>query len=150
LPSGANSPRREPMSTGEFRTSTKILKVDEELGLVFGWAIVSKIESEPYFDLQGDHIPEDAMLSAATDFMANSRVASEMHKGRVAKVEERGSVVFAFPMTTEIAVAFGIVTKQTGLMIAMKPDAEMFDKFKNGTLTGFSIGGKRGEDEEID
>lgn len=133
------------MAADDFQMNTEILKVDSELGLVIGWAIVSSVGGQPYFDLQGDHIPDDAMLKAAADFMQNSRVAGHMHK-----VEERGSVVFAFPMTSDIAEAFGIQTPKTGLMIAMKPDQEMFDKFKSGELTGFSIGGKRGEDEEVE
>jgi len=133
------------MSVSDFQMDTKVLKVDSSLGLVIGWAIVSTVEGQPYFDLQGDHIPEEAMLKAASDFMENSRVAGHMHK-----VEERGSVVFAFPMTKDIAEAFDISIPKTGLMIAMKPDKDMLDKFKNGELTGFSIGGKRGEDEEVD
>jgi hypothetical protein len=45
-------------------------KVDEKLDLVFGGAIISKINGEDYIDLQGDIIPEDAMLEAAVDFIA--------------------------------------------------------------------------------
>ena len=39
--------------------------MDEKLDLVFGGAIISKINGEDYIDLQGDIIPEDAMLEAA-------------------------------------------------------------------------------------
>jgi hypothetical protein len=85
------------------------------------------------------------MISSAIDFMQHSRVAKEMHSG-----ESAGSVLFAFPMTEDIAKAFGIETKTTGLMIAMKPDsADMLEKFKDGTYTGFSIGGVRLDDEEV-
>lgn len=154
LPSDEDAPRRGNVSDRDFQTAAEVLKVDEDLGLVIGWAIVSKVDDEPYFDLQGDHITEKAMLEAATDFMLHSRMAAEMHKNEdgdeeVEKAEERGSVVFAWPMTTEIAEAFGIVTKQTGLMVAMKPDAEMLKRFRDGELTGFSIGGTRGEDEVV-
>lgn len=122
----------------------EVLKVDESLGLVFGWAIVSTISGEPYFDVQGDHIPEAAMLKAAADFMSNSRVLGDMHE----KVEG-GNVLFAFPMTAEIAKAFGLTTKQTGLMIGVKPaDPETLAKFKSGEYTGFSIGGRRVKDED--
>ena len=141
------------MKDDEFQVESEVIKVDDALGLVLGWAIVSTIEGEPYFDTQGDHIPEDTMLKASADFMANSRVASFMHKSgdeKVEKVEERGSIVFAFPMTSDIAKAFGVETKKTGLMIAMKPDADMLAKFKSGELKGFSIGGKRGIDEEVE
>lgn len=126
----------------------KILKVDDELGLVLGWAIISTIEEQPYFDKQGDYIPDHGMLDAATDFMLSSRVAKEMHVG-----DEKGTVVFAWPMTAEIAKAFDIEVHQTGLMIAMKPDnEEMLEKFRDGTYNGFSIGGKRLKDhtEEVD
>jgi cation transport regulator len=122
-----------------------IAKVDEELGLVFGWAIVSKVNGEDYFDLQGDHIPEQSMLKASVNFMENSRMAKEMHDG-----EGKGTVLFAFPMTTEIAKSMDIHTTQTGLMIAVKPnDKAMLQKFKDGQYTGFSIGGRRIKDKEV-
>lgn len=120
-----------------------VVKVDESLGLVFGFAIVSKKDGADYYDLQDDHIPEDAMLKASLDFMENSRVAKEMHSG-----EQAGNVVFAFPLTTDIAAAVDIVTKQTGLLIAMRPAPGMLAKFKSGEFTGFSIGGFRVEDED--
>lgn len=134
--------------TGQAKPTAKfaeVLKVDDSLGLVLGWAIVCKKDGADYWDLQDDHIPESSMLSAAVDFMQNSRMAKEMHGG-----ESAGSVLFAFPMTEDIAKAFGIETKTTGLMIAMKPDDDaMLAKFRDGTLTGFSIGGSRLDDEEI-
>lgn len=128
-----------------FDISTGICKVDDNLGLVMGFAIVCKKDGQDYFDVQGDHIPEDAMLGAAVDFMQNSRVAKEMHAG-----DQKGAVLFAFPLTAEIAKSFGIETKTTGLMIAMKPDdPAMLAKFKDGTYTGFSIGGRRITDEDV-
>lgn len=130
----------------EKRLFTQFSKVEEELGLVLGFAIVCKIDGDPYFDLQGDHIPEDSMLKAATDFMEHSREAKEMHAG-----DRIGDILFAFPLTTEIAAAFGIETKKTGLMIAMKPaDDAIMEKFRSGEFTGFSIGGLRVEDEDAD
>ncbi|GGB00496.1 hypothetical protein GCM10011491_30870 [Brucella endophytica] len=130
---------------GEFATDAQVFKVDEGLGLVFGWAIVCKVDGKEYYDTQGDFIPEDAMLKAAADFMANSRMAKEMHEGG-----EKGSVLFAWPMTADIAKAMGIESKQTGLMIAMKPSSpEMLAKFKSGEFTGFSIGGRRIKDREV-
>lgn len=113
-----------------------VLKVDDTLGLVMGYAIICKQAGEPYFDLHGDYITEEAMLKAALDFMENSQVAKEMHSG-----DKAGSVVFAWPMTTDIAKAFGLDTEKTGLMIAVRPEKEMLAKFRDGTYTGFSIGG---------
>jgi len=135
------------MSTPEkMNIYGKVAKVDEDLGLVFGFAIICKDRGEDYFDVQGDHIPEEAMVPAAADFMSNSRVAKEMHTG-----EANGSVVFAFPLTTDIAKAMGLgEPDRTGLMIAMRPDSEeTLEKFRSGEYTGFSIGGRRIEQEEI-
>lgn len=130
----------------EFNYQSNILKVDETLGLVMGYAIICKEDGKEYFDLQGDHIPEDSMLKAAVDFMAGDRVVGDMHKE-----EEGGQVVFAWPMTAEVAQSFGIITKTTGLMIAIKPkNQKTLEKFKSGEYNGFSIGGQRGEDEEVE
>lgn len=133
----------EEVST-RFRTAAEVIKVDEGLGLVLGWAVICKQMGEDYFDVQGDHIEEDALVEATAEFMEHSRVAKEMHNG-----SGRGTVVFAFPLTTEIAKSFGIRTETTGLMIGMRPDPEMLEKFKSGELRGFSIGGIRLEDEEV-
>ena len=113
----------------------EVLKVHEDLGLVLGWAIVCTEDGEPYVDLQGDHIPEQAMLKAVADFMDNSRRHGIQHES------DSGSIVFAFPMTSEIAKAFGIEVKKTGLLIAARPDKTDLEDFRSGKLTGFSIGG---------
>ena len=128
-----------------FELRAEVLKVDDSLGLVMGYAIICMEKGEPYFDLQGDHIPDQSMLEASLDFMENSQVAREMHNG-----ERAGTVVFAWPMTAEIAKAFGVTTERTGLMIAMRPDKDMLEKFQLGELTGFSIGGERLKDEEVE
>lgn len=130
----------------KFETTANIMKVDDSLGLVFGWAIVCKEFGEDYFDLHEDHIPEDAMLKAATDFMEKSQVAKEMHEG-----DPVGQILFAFPLTEDIAKSFGLHTNRTGLMIAMKPSSdEVLEKFRSGEYTGFSIGGTRIDDELLE
>jgi hypothetical protein len=61
-----------------------------------------------------------------------------MHTG-----EQIGDIVHSFPLTGEIAKAFGLTTEKTGWMIAFKPDsAEALKAFDNGTRSGFSIGGQ--------
>lgn len=123
-----------------------VLKVDEEIGMVFGWAIVCKDDGEDYFDTQDDHIPEGSMLKASADFMESSRLLGDMHQKA-----EGGSVVFCFPMTGDIAAAFGMTTRKTGLMIGVKPsNPETLAKFKSGEYSGFSIGGVRLVDEDAD
>ena len=130
--------------------SYRIAKVDDTLGMVFGYSIICKINDEPYYDLNIDlsgphkgerlpeHIPESTMLKAATEFMQSPRVGNEMHNG-----PDVGTYVFAFPLTTDIAKAMGISTNVTGLMIGFKPPPELLAKFKDGSLKGFSIEGRR-------
>ena len=115
---------------------TGISKLDESLGLVFGWAAISLEDGEPYFDLQDEHIPEDTLLKAATDFAESTRAALDMHDG-----ESIGDIRFIFPLTTDIAKALDIETPRTGLLIGMKPSDEVLEKYKSGEYTGFSIGG---------
>lgn len=135
----------EALEPGEVNPAM-LMKVDAKLGLVFGWAIVCKQGGEDYYDLQDDHIPEDTMLKAAMDFMEERRELKLMHKGK-----RQGTVVFAWPLTTEVAKAMGIKTGVTGLMIAVKPtNKRILKDIESGKLTGFSIGGFRIEDEVIE
>jgi hypothetical protein len=145
---GASRPLEGSAYYEKVAKQVKVAKVDEGHGLVFGYAIVCKKDGQDYFDLQDDHIPEDAMLDASVDYMIKYRTAKEMHLPDGALP---GSVVFAFPLTTDIAKAFGIETKTTGLMIGMKPDdPAVLAKFKSGEYTGFSMGGTRVTDEHVE
>jgi len=121
----------------QFRTPVQVCKVDAELGIVFGFAVVCKSGGEDYFDLQGHCIPEDEMLQASAEFMAGSRVAKEMH----GREPGEGTVVYAFPLTSEIARALSIRTEMTGLLIGMRPAPEVLAKFQDGTYKGFSVAG---------
>lgn len=124
-----------------IKTYHEVAKVDSSLGIVFGWAIVCKKDGIDYYDLQGDHITESAMIEASSDFMANSRMAKDMH-GKEPSDILPGGVVFAFPMTEDIAKAFGIETNISGLLVGFKPDRkDILEKFASGEYTGFSIGG---------
>jgi hypothetical protein len=134
----------ETQLLSKFTKVEEIAKVDEELGLVFGWGIVCKIDGEEYYDVQGDHIPEDSMLEAVTDFARTDRTAGDMH------VFKDGVVLHEFPLTDEIAKAFGITTARTGWMVAVEPSPEVLQKFKDKTYTGFSIGGKYIENTPVE
>lgn len=142
------------MKPTEFQTEATFCKVEESLGLIMGYAIICKVNGEPYFDLGElqpdgsrirDHITEDAMLKCAAEFMQDSRVACEMHaRDASGGIVKSGGVVFCWPMTTDIAKALGITVEKTGLLVAIKPDdPEALAKAKRGEYRGFSIGGKR-------
>ncbi len=129
---------KKAVEKNEFTVTTDVCKVDDELGLVFGFAMVCKIAGEDHFDLQGHHIPEDTMLKVLTKFMSSGNAeAKEMHTG-----DKVGDFIFAFPMTTEIAKSLNIQVEQTGALVAVKPNNDStLQKFKSGELKGFSIGG---------
>lgn len=120
----------------EFLSTTTIAKVDEKHNLVFGYAMVSKIDGKPHFDLHGHHIPDNVILKSLIDFSAKP-IAKEMHSG-----DAVGEFVFLFPLTEEIAKSLDIEAKQHGALVAMKPyNKEIIQKFASGEYTGFSIGG---------
>jgi len=127
-----------------FQADTQILKVDDDRGLIFGFAVVCKVGGEDFYDLDNEHITEDAMFDAANDFALSKRTACVMHArdAQGAPVPD-GGVIHTFPLTSEIAKALGIQTSQTGLLVALKPDSqETLDKARSGEYTGFSIGGE--------
>lgn len=116
----------------------QLAKFNEELGLAFFWAFTcTNPDGTEHFDLQNDTVDQD-FIKAAMDFMVDGGGAvDEMHDENATD----GKVVFAFPMTPDIASAFGVTTKQSGLMIAIKPTTEQLAKLKDGTFNGVSIGG---------
>lgn len=143
-----------------------VLNVDDEHGLVFGYAIVSKTrddfagEFEDYYDLNIDqdgihkgervpeHITEDAMFKAAVDAAETGMqmAGNDMHAG-----PDVGSYYFMLPVTEEMAKALDWQVKKTGLVVGYHPgDEDVLAKFKNGTYTGFSIEGARVEYDEIE
>lgn len=132
------------MSGTQRVVKASVTEVDAGLGLVFGWAMVCTEKGEDHFDSQGDHIPEDVMVEATSDFMENSRIAKDMHS----TADPHGTIVHSFPLTKDIAEAMGITTEKTGWMVAMKPSAEILKKYEDGTYTGFSIGGQCAFQEE--
>lgn len=137
------------------RDQFRVAKVDESLGLVFGWAIVCKVQGRDYFDwnvdhagthkgkLVPEHITEDAMTKAATGFALGDRAGNEQHAG-----PDVGTYPFIFPLTTEIAKAMGIQSDMTGLMVAYKPPKDVLAKFASGEYSGFSVEGLRVHTEE--
>lgn len=129
------------------KVETKITKVDRKLGLVFMRAIVCKVDGEPYYDLGSedddgnffaDHISEEEMLEAVTDFMLKARTVKAMHDG-----DRRGMVVHSWPETADVAKAFGEPEPAiTGWKVAVKVDDELLDGIEKGNYTGSSIGGR--------
>ncbi len=118
--------------------SGEIMKADDSQQMVWGWASVITENGNPVVDRQGDIIEADTLMKAATDFMFSVRTTKQMHVG--GKV---GEFVHSFPLTNEIAKAFGIECDKEGWIVACKIlDEEVWKKVKSGELRAFSIGGR--------
>jgi hypothetical protein len=122
----------------------KILKVDDEQRMVFGWASVITEDGEPIIDRQGDMIEADTLVKAVNEFMEHVRVGKAMHSG-----EQVGVVVHSLPITKEIGEALGIHSNREGWVVAYKVfDDSVWERVKSGELAAFSIGG-RAQKQEI-
>ncbi len=124
--------------TENVTKTSDILKVDTERRIVWGWASVCTMKGETVTDLQGDRIAPAQMEKMADRFMRSARAAKAMHYG-----DDVGEVIHSFPMTKELADAFGIQSDREGWITGtyIKSDEE-WAKVRNGTYKGLSIGGR--------
>ena len=122
----------------------KVLKVDDEQRMVFGWASVVTEDGQPVIDRQGDVIEAETLVKAVNEFMEHVRVGKAMHTG-----EQVGVVVHSLPITKEIGEALGIHSNREGWVVAYKVfDDSVWERVKSGELAAFSIGG-RAQKQEI-
>jgi hypothetical protein len=127
----------------DTNTAGKILKVDEEQRIIYGWASVITEKGVPVVDLQGDVIGADTLVKAVNKFMEHVRVGKTMHDG-----EETGKVIHSLPVTKEICDALGIQTDREGWIVAYKVyDDNVWSRVKSGELRAFSIGGRAQREE---
>ena len=143
-------------SPSKIVEKARVVKVADDLGIVFGWAIICTIDGQPYFDLNIDrdgplmgqrvpeNVPDDVMLRAAAEFAKTARPGNDMHDG-----PDVGTFDFIFPLTAEMAQAFGIQTRVTGLLVGYRPTPDLLAKFKSGERRGFSIEGWRDDGKVI-
>lgn len=125
---------------------TKILKVDDEQRIVYGWASVVTEDGDAVVDTQGDVISTVEMEKMANDFMLDVRTAKAMHKG-----EKIGEVIHSLPLTAELAKALGVHTDLEGWIVGMKIyDDAVWAAVKAGDFGGFSIGGRAASREEME
>jgi hypothetical protein len=125
--------------------NVKVNKVDLGQRLVFGWGSICQKRNpetnqlELYTDTDNEQFPEDVTLKGWVDFMKGSRVMDSMHDETPV-----GEVIFAFPMTEEIAKSFGILDSlnQTGIIVGTYVESDVIlQKFHTGEFKGYSIGG---------
>ena len=123
---------------------TNIIKFDEELGVVYGWASVIEKDGQPFVDHHGDVIEEHELLKAAHLFVKDARVGGFMHlKDENDEVIKVGEVVASFPLTRSVQKAFGIDLPLSGWAIGIEiHHPQLLEKVKEGEFPAFSIGAK--------
>lgn len=119
-----------------FKADVEVTEVNESLGIVFGWGMITDVNDQPYYDLDNQHINSDLMVKATSDFMVSDRVSNDSHT-----TSDIGVVVHSFPLSKEIANSMGIFSNISGWMVGVKPTADILAKFVSGEYTGFSIEG---------
>jgi len=126
--------------TGDDVDATcRVVKVDEKMGLVFGWALATSLDGgeTPHVDLQQDAIVgDDELIKIAAEFMEASAASDVMHDD-----SPDGKIVFCIPLTKAVTDALGIASKVHGLAIGMRPSPETFARFVSKELNAFSIAG---------
>lgn len=116
----------------------QVLKAADN-GIVYGWAAISRQSGADFFDSDNQHIPGELLEGAAVEFADGDRVMSLQHDGAAF-----GKVLFMFPMIGDIPNALGLTAAngREGLIVGVRPDnQEVVQAVRDGTLTGFSIGG---------
>ena len=135
LPSGQN-----------FRVIGDIVSKNVDSKIVYGWASVVEKDGEPIVDRQGDVIEIEEIQNAAVEFVKNSRVAKERHKGM-----QKGEIVESLVFSKEVQDVLGIDLGKQGWFIGVEVnDPEILEKVASGELKAFSIGGKAESREPIE
>lgn len=119
-------------------------------GVLIGYALVSHVKDvtgayREYYDLHGDHVPDESLFEAGLEFAKSGRKAFVQHGG-----EDVGTIDFMFPLTADVAKALGIDAQRLGLLVGMRLDdpKSVVDSVALGQLTGFSIGYQTLESED--
>ena len=121
----------------EQQTTMKVLALNEEQRLVYGWFSVVEKDGEPVVDTQGHIIQAGVLQKAVHDFIMQSRVGKVMHEGGQASV-----LVDSMVFTKDVQKALGIDLGMVGWFGAFKVlNDETWKAVKKGELPAFSIGG---------
>lgn len=134
------SAAEESMETHDESQRTRIVKIDTDQHLVFGWASVAiRKDGEQVVDLQDDVIDPDELEQAAYSFNLDFRAAGVNHEG-----ESVGQLIESLVVTKEKLLSMGLeenALPQGWWVGFYVEDDAVFDKIKDGTYTAFSIQG---------
>lgn len=123
----------------ELSATCRIVKIDETLGLLIGFANASSVGGEGYTDLQGDVTSEDELVKVCLEYAEAGAPVDEMHDEQQV---DGAKTVFLFPLTADLAKSLdlGDVNK-TGILFGVKVPPNVIERARKGEINGFSIGG---------
>jgi hypothetical protein len=123
--------------------SFKVLKIDEDQRIIYGWASVTTYKGELVVDLQGDVIKTDTLHKSINEFMKGVRVGKLNHSG-----EQVGEILHSFPMSKDICEALGIQSDKEGWITGYHvTNDDLWRAVKSGEYAEFSIGGRAQKEE---
>lgn len=108
-------------------------------GLVFGWGQISQNgDGSPHYDTDNQTFDDnDMLIDSWLDFMESGGQLNCNHDS-----QQIGKVVFAFPVTPDIADSLGLTCPQYGVIVGAKiTDPTTQQAYASGQLSGFSVGG---------
>jgi len=129
----------------EVSSYGKILKVDDELRVVWGWASVISKNGKTITDTQDDQIQSEVLVKAAHEFMRESAEGGFMHVPDL-KV---GTIVESMVFTKALQDALGVKVLDKadgqqieGWLVGFSVESEkLWKRVKSGEYAQFSIGG---------
>lgn len=125
----------------------KTAGVEKARRMVYGYAMVCKVDGQPYDDTQDDRITETEMIDAALDFAKNSQGAvNDMHDGG----PDQGTSYFVFPMTEAIAKSLDMTWTEgakankhgPGMLVGAQLSPEAFALVEKGARAMWSVEGE--------
>lgn len=125
-----------------FRTSFQVRKIDDELGIVFGWASVSeRSDGSLVFDGEDEAIFPDELEKAAYEFNLEARQATDSHDRATLGA---GALVESMFFSKEKQEVLGIEGLPVGWWVGFRIEDEgMRQKIRDtGERAMFSIGGR--------
>lgn len=129
---------QQPLSS-----TVQILKIDQDQHLVYGVVLIPDIQ-----DAQGDIISRQDVQQAAHQFVADYSLGKSALGDNHTTQAKNSNVVESYIAPQDLSINNKAVSKGSWVLVSKVLDKRIWRKIKDGTYTGYSIGG-RGQRQSI-